>query len=75
MRRTMTVLAAVAALTVVPAAPALAHVEETQGDLTIAVGFATEPAYAGQPNAVQLLVSRSEQPVTGLAPGDLTAEI
>ena len=74
MRRTMTVLAAVAALTVVPA-PALAHVEETQGDLTIAVGFATEPAYAGQPNAIQLLVSRNEQPVTDLAPGDLTAEI
>ena len=75
MRRTMTVLAAVAALTVVPAAPALAHVEETQGDLTIAVGFATEPAYAGQPNAIQLLVSRNEQPVTDLAHGDLTAEI
>lgn len=75
MRRTMTVLAAVTALTVVPAAPALAHVEETQGDLTIAVGFATEPAYAGQPNAIQLLVSRNEQPVTDLAPGDLTAEI
>ena len=75
MRRTLTALAATAALTIVPAAPALAHVEETQGDLTIAVGFATEPAYAGQPNAVQLLVSRNEQPVTDLAPGDLTAEI
>ena len=75
MRRTLTALATTAALTVVPAAPALAHVEETQGDLTIAVGFATEPAYAGQPNAVQLLVSRNEQPVTDLAPGDLTAEI
>ena len=75
MRRTLTALAATAALTIVPAAPAFAHVEETQGDITIAVGFATEPAYAGQPNAVQLLVSRNEQPVTDLAPGDLTAEI
>ena len=75
MRRTMTVFAATAALTIVPAAPALAHVEVAQGDVTIAVGFATEPAYAGQPNAVQLLVSRNEQPVTDLAPGDLTAEI
>ena len=52
MRRTLT--AAPAALTILPAAPALAHVEHTQGDLAIAVGFATEPAYAGQPNAVQL---------------------
>lgn len=75
MRRTLTALAATAALTIVPAAPALAHVEHTQGDLTIAVGFATEPAYAGQPNAVQLLVSRSEQPATDLAPGALTVEI
>jgi hypothetical protein len=71
----MTVLAAIAALTILPAAPALAHVEVPQGDVTIAVGFAIEPAYAGQPNAVQLLVSRNEQPVTDLAPGDLTAEI
>jgi hypothetical protein len=71
----MTVLAAIAALTILPAAPALAHVEHTQGDLAIAVGFATEPAYAGLPNAVQLLVSHNEQPVTDLAPGDLTVEI
>ena len=75
MRRTLTAIAATAALTIVPAAPALAHVEHTQGDLTIAVGFATEPAYAGQPNAVQLLVSHHEQPVTDLAPGDLTVEV
>ncbi len=75
MRRTLTVFAATAALTILSAAPALAHVEETQGDVTIAVGFATEPAYAGQPNAVQLLVSRAEQPVTDLAPGDLSVEI
>jgi len=75
MRRTLTALAITAVLTILPAAPALAHVEHTQGDLTIAVGFATEPAYAVQPNAVQLLVSRNEKPVTDLAPGDLTVEI
>ena len=75
MRRTMTAFAIAAALSILLAAPALAHVEHTQGDLTIAVGFATEPAYAGQPNAVQLLVSRNEQPVIDLAPGDLTVEI
>jgi len=75
MRRTLIALAATAALTILPAAPALAHVEHTQGDLTIAVGFSTEPAYAGQPNAAQLLVSRNERPVTDLAPGELTVEI
>ena len=76
MRRTMTVLAAIAALTIVPAAPALAHVEVPQGDVTIAVGFGIEPAYAGQPNAVQLLVTRNEQPVTDLAlPGVLPLSI
>ena len=50
---------------------ALEHVINDEGDLSIAVGFATEPPYAGQPNAVQLLVSHHEQPVTDLAPGDL----
>ena len=75
MRRTLIVVAAIAALTILSAAPALAHVDHSQGNLTIAVGFATEPAYAGQPNAVQLLVSRAERPVTDLATGDLSVEI
>jgi len=75
MRRTLPVLAAIATLIILMATPALAHVDHAEGDLTIAVGFATEPAYAGQPNAVQLLVSHHAQPVTDLAPGDLTVEI
>jgi len=75
MRRTLAALAATVILTLVPGAPASAHVDHAEGDLTIAVGFASEPAYAGQPNAVQLLVSHHEQPVTDLAPGDLTVEI
>jgi hypothetical protein len=57
------------------AAPALAHADHTQGHLSIAVGFATEPAYAGQPNAVQLLVTHDAAPVTDLAAGDLQVEI
>ncbi|MEP6759029.1 MAG: hypothetical protein ABJB55_07540 [Actinomycetota bacterium] len=59
MRRTLTAITATPALSLVPAVPALAHVEHTQGDLTIAVGFATEPAdlaveigFAGQTTSV-----------------------
>ena len=40
-----------AVLTLLLAGPAFAHAEEEQGDITFAVGFAVEPAYAGQPNA------------------------
>jgi hypothetical protein len=74
-RRIILVSCAAAALALVTAAPAFAHADHTQGNLTIAVGFATEPAYAGQPNGVQLLVSRSGKPVTDLAAGDLKVEI
>jgi hypothetical protein len=74
-RRIILVSCVAAALALLTAAPALAHADHTQGDLTIAVGFAAEPAYAGQPNAVQLLVSRSDKPVTDLAAGDLKVEI
>jgi hypothetical protein len=75
MRRILVTACMAAAVTLLAAAPAWAHADHTQGDLTIAVGFAAEPAYAGQPNAVQLLVSRHERPVTDLAPGDLKVEI
>jgi hypothetical protein len=75
MRRILTTAGMVVAATLVSTAPAWAHADHTEGDLSIAVGFATEPAYADQPNAVQLLVSHAEQPVTDLAPGDLTVEI
>lgn len=75
MRRILTTAGIVAAAMLLSTAPAWAHADHTEGDLSIAVGFATEPPYAGQPNAVQLLVSHHEQPVTDLAPGDLQVEI
>jgi hypothetical protein len=74
-RRIIALSSIAAALVILPAAPALAHADHTQGDLSIAVGFATEPAYAGQPNAVQLLVTHAGQAVTDLVPGDLTVEV
>jgi hypothetical protein len=48
------------------AGPAAAHEERHVGDLDLVVGFGQEPAYAGQPNSVLLLLSRGGQPVTDL---------
>jgi hypothetical protein len=66
MHRTIRTLAfaGAAALALLPAAPALAHGTDTQGDLITTVGFGTEPAYAGQPNSVQVLLEHDGQPVT-----------
>jgi hypothetical protein len=48
------------------AGPAAAHEEREVGDFALVVGFGQEPAYAGQPNSVQLLLSRGGKPVTDL---------
>jgi hypothetical protein len=60
--------AAVVAALLVMAFPgtAFAHEERDVGSLTMAVGFGTEPAYAGQPNGVQLILSSRGKPVTDL---------
>jgi len=53
-------------------APAvLAHEPRAKGDLEMVVGFGTEPAYAGQPNSVQLILAHDGQPVVDL--GDTLA--
>jgi hypothetical protein len=51
---------------VVLAGPAAAHEEREVDSLHMAVGFGQEPAYAGQPNSVQLLLSRGGKPITDL---------
>ncbi len=48
------------------AAPALAHEERTVGDLDVEVGWGTEPAYSGEVNSVQLLLSHGGKPVVDL---------
>jgi hypothetical protein len=48
------------------AAPAAAHEDRDVGPFALAVGFGQEPAYAGQPNSVQLLLSRGGKPITDL---------
>lgn len=57
-------LAGVTALLVAPAVPALAHGDEHIGDLELTIGFGTEPAYAGFPNSVEVLLVHDGQPVT-----------
>jgi hypothetical protein len=49
------------------AGPASAHERREVGQQVFVVGFGEEPAYAGQPNSVQLLLSDlKERPVTDL---------
>lgn len=64
--------ATLAGLLMVLIAPAgLAHEPRQQGDLEMVVGFGTEPAYAGQPNSVQLILVHGGKPVVDL--GDTLA--
>jgi hypothetical protein len=61
------VLGAAVLLAAVVAAPASAHAEKTAGKYTFVVGFGTEPAYAGAPNSLQVIISRGGKPATDLA--------
>jgi hypothetical protein len=49
-----------------PAVTARAHEGRSLGDLEMEVGFGTEPAYAGQPNSVQVVLVHDGEPVVGL---------
>ena len=60
------VAAAVAGVLASPAPAVLAHEARSQGDLEMVVGFGTEPAYAGQPNSVQLILAHDGEPVVDL---------
>jgi hypothetical protein len=71
MRRVLTISALVGAIVLLMAGPALAHGEYDHGDIAIATGFQTEPAYVGQPNAVELEISKAGKPVTDVGQGDV----
>jgi hypothetical protein len=81
-RATIIVGVAAAASVLLLAGPASAHEDRTIGKFEVAVGFAQEPAYAGQPNAVQMFMNENGHPVTDLkdelqvviAVGDQTSE-
>jgi hypothetical protein len=69
-RRTVVVAMVVATLLVpLLAVPASAHGEKKVASYTFVVGFGTEPAYAGAPNSVQLMVSSNGKPVTDIKGG------
>ncbi|MGZ8637034.1 MAG: hypothetical protein ACXWX2_08685 [Actinomycetota bacterium] len=54
------------ALITTASAPASAHERRPLGDLEMTVGFGTEPAYAGQPNSVQVVLVHDGEPVVDL---------
>jgi hypothetical protein len=54
--------------------PAWAHGHAGEGDLEMTIGFAEEPAYAGFPNGVQLMLVHDGHPVTDLG-GTLQVEV
>ena len=53
-------------LLVVAPTTTLAHETVTDGDLEIVLGFGTEPAYLGQPNSVQVILTHGGEPVVDL---------
>jgi hypothetical protein len=55
-----------------PSTRAVAHEVREVGDLTLVVGWASEPAFGGFGNEVQVIVTRGEEPVEG---GELEAEV
>jgi hypothetical protein len=61
------VLGTAVVLAALVAGPAAAHEEKTAGRYAFVVGFGTEPAYAGQPNSLQVIISRDGKPATDLA--------
>jgi hypothetical protein len=65
MKRIFVIGAACVMTLVVLGAPALAHGHRAQGDMEFTVGWANEPAFAGQVNAVQLHLEHDGQPVEG----------
>jgi len=70
------VLGMAALLVPVAALPAFAHGVHKVGKLSLVVGFGTEPAYAGETNSVQVIISEGAKPATDLgAGGGLKAEV
>jgi hypothetical protein len=56
--------------------PAWAHDVHSFGGVTVALGWAHEPAYVGVVNAVQVLVrDQAGRPITGITDKDLTVEV
>jgi hypothetical protein len=74
MIRALSVLGTAGLVTLALTGPALAHEDRTVNGYDWAVGFGDEPAYAGFPNSVQLLLSKNGKPVTNI-PGNLKVAV
>jgi hypothetical protein len=61
------VLGSAVLLAALAAAPASAHAGKQAGRYSFVVGFGDEPAYAGAPNSLQVIISRDGKPATDLA--------
>lgn len=72
--RTAARIVVIGAVVASAATPASAHGDEERGALTLSIGFGAEPAYVGQPNSVQILISRDGEPVAQ-AGGGLEVEV
>ncbi|TMK15090.1 MAG: hypothetical protein E6G63_06845 [Actinobacteria bacterium] len=65
--RALAVASALAVLTVIVGAPeALAHAQRQAGPIHMEIGFGTEPAYVGQPNSVQIILTEHGRAIVGL---------
>jgi hypothetical protein len=65
--RTLAMVCALAAVTLIVGAPvALAHAQRQAGPIHMEIGFGTEPAYVGQPNSVQIILTEHGRAVVGL---------
>ncbi len=74
--RILATLAIAAAGLVALAVPVTAHVVQTIGTDTVALGWQHEPAYVNELNAVQVLVTdASGAPIDDLSPGDLSVTV
>jgi len=65
--RVFAVACALAGLTMIAGAPpALAHAQRQAGPIHMETGFGTEPAYVGQPNSVQIILTDQGRAIVGL---------
>jgi hypothetical protein len=78
MHRSIRVLAmacALAAVALIIGAPAAsAHAQRQAGPIHMEIGFGTEPAYVGQPNSVQIILTEHGNPVVDLG-GSLKVQV
>jgi len=64
--RSIVVASVVTGIVMLAPGVASAHEEKEVGPITMAVGFGNEPAYVGQPNSVQVILSKGGKPVVDL---------